>query len=114
ERASIGLRNNTFNVLQILLDELIQKKVPGEIRNAALSALFSTLDKVRIDWRKDVDELSDELTALDARIEALQKTVGAQPKKKWTKDQIDRGLDKAARRDVVRLATWRADRKAYS
>ena len=59
ERASIGLRNNTFNVVQILLDELIQKKVPGAIRNAALSALFSTLDKVRAEWRQDLDDLSD-------------------------------------------------------
>ena len=115
ERANIGLRNNTFNVVQILLDELIQKKVPGAIRSAALSALFTTLDKVRAEWRGDVDDLSDQLIALDGRIEALQKRVGAQPKKKkWTKDQIDRGLDKNARREVVRLAAWRAERKAYA
>jgi len=115
ERASIGLRNNTFNVLQILLDELIQKKVPGAIRNAALSALFTTLDKVRAEWRQDMDDLSSELLALDGHIEALQKLVDARPKKKkWTQDDIDRGLDKAARRDVVRLGAWRADRKAYS
>lgn len=115
ERAGIGLRNNTFNVVQILLDELIQKKVPGDVRNAALSALFTTLDKVRAEWRQDMDDLSDELIALDGRIETLQKTVSAQPKKKkWTPEQVSRGLDKDARRDVVRLAAWRADRKAYS
>lgn len=115
ERACIGLRNNTFNVLQILLDELIQKRLPGPIRNAALSALFSTLDKVRIEWRRDIDDLSDELTALDGRIETLQKKVGAQPKKKkWTEEQIHLGLDKDARRDIVQLAAWRAERKAYA
>ena len=47
ERANIGLRNNTFNVVQILLDQLMQKGLPGRVRNAALSGLFSTLDKVR-------------------------------------------------------------------
>ena len=115
ERACIGLRNNTFNVLQILLDELIQKRVPGAIRNAALSALFATLDKVRVEWRQDIDDLSGELTALDARIEALQKVVDVRPKKKkWTKDEVDRGLDKDARREMVRLNAWREERKTYS
>src|SRR5258708_167967 len=106
ERANIGLRNNTFNVVQILLDQLIQKRLPGPVRNAALSALFSTLDKIRNDWRRDLDDLSAELTALDARIETQQKLVDAQPKK-WTQDQIELGLDKEARREAVRLTTWR-------
>ena len=113
ERASIGLRNNTFNVVQILLDQLIQKRLPGPVRNAALSALFSTIDKVRDEWRRDLDDLSAELTALDGRIEVLQKKVSAQPKK-WTDAQISLGLDKDARREGVRLAAWRAERKAYS
>ena len=115
ERANIGLRNNTFNVVQILLDQLLQKGLPGPVRNAALTALFSTLDKVRVEWRRDTDDLYAELTALDMRIEALQKLVDAQPKKKkWTREQIGLGLDKAARRDTVRLAGWRAERKAYA
>jgi hypothetical protein len=115
ERANIGLRSNTFNVLQILLDQLIQKRLPGPVRNAALTALFSTLDKVRTEWRRDMDDLSEELTALDARIEAQQKLVDAQPKKKkWTPEQVSRGVDKDARRDGVRLASWRAERKAYA
>ncbi|HYV61898.1 MAG TPA: alkaline phosphatase family protein, partial [Bryobacteraceae bacterium] len=116
ERANIGLRNNTFNVVQILLDQLIQKRLPGPVRNAALSALFSTLDKVRVEWRRDVDGLSGQLTALDGRIDQQQKRVDAQPKKKkkWTKEQIALGLDKDARRDAVRLAAWRAERKTYS
>jgi Type I phosphodiesterase / nucleotide pyrophosphatase len=113
ERASIGLRNNTLNVVQILLDQLTQKRLPGPVRNAALSALFQTLDKVRAEWRRDLDTLSEELTALDARIDIQQNRVEAQPKK-WTKDQVSRGLDKDARREAVQLAAWRAERKAYS
>ena len=115
ERANIGLRNNTFNVVQILLDQLLQKGLPGPVRNAALTALFSTLDKVRVEWRRDLDDLSGELTTLDTRIEAQQKLVDAQPKKKkWTSAQISAGLDKDARRDTVRLTSWRAERKAYA
>ena len=113
ERASIGLRNNTFNVLQILLDQLMQKGLPGAVRNAALTALFSTIDKVRVEWRRDLDDLSAELTLLDGRIEVLQKKVSDQPKK-WTDAQISLGLDKDARREAVRLAAWRAERKAYA
>ena len=80
ERANIGLRNNTFNVVQILLDQLMQKGLPGPVRNAALSGLFSTLDKVRGEWRRDIDDLSREFTALDGRIDALQKKTEAQQK----------------------------------
>ncbi len=113
ERASIGLRNNTLNVAQILLDQLIQKRLPGPVRSAALTALFATLDKVRTEWRRDVDDLSQELVALDGRIDEQQKRVDAQPKK-WTKEQISLGLDKDARREAVRLTAWKAERKAYA
>ncbi|MCU1338545.1 MAG: putative superfamily protein [Bryobacterales bacterium] len=113
ERANIGLRNNTFNVVQILLDQVIQKRLPGTVRSAALSALFLTLDKVRAEWRRDLDDLTEELTALDARIDAQQKLVDAQPKK-WTKSEISLGLDKDARREAVRLTTWRTERRGYS
>ena len=113
ERASIGLRNNTLNIAQILLDQLIQKRLPGPVRNAALAALFSTLDNVRVEWRRDIDDLSQEIATLDARIDVQQSRVDAQPKK-WTKDQISRGLDKQARREAVQLAAWRAERRAYA
>jgi len=57
ERANIGLRNNTLNVVQILLDQLIQKRLPGAVRSAALSELFSTIEKVRGRWQSDLDDL---------------------------------------------------------
>ncbi|HEY2842927.1 MAG TPA: alkaline phosphatase family protein, partial [Bryobacteraceae bacterium] len=112
ERANIGLRNNTFNIVQILLDQLIQKRLPGPVRNAALSELFSTLDRVRTAWRRDLDSLAEELAVLDTRIAVEQKLVDAQ-RKKWTPAQIALGQDKDARRVAVRLAALRADRKAY-
>ena len=118
ERGNIGLRNNTLNIAQILLDQLIAKRLPGPVRNAALTELFSTLYKVHADWQRDLDDLYDELAALDIRIEAQQKLVDAQTKKtkktKWTKEQIALGLDKDARREGVRLTTWRAERRGYA
>jgi hypothetical protein len=116
ERANIGLRNNTFNIAQILLDQLIDKRLPGPVRNAALTELFSTLYKVHADWQRDLDDLDEELAALDVRIEAQQKLVDSQPKKKrkFTKEQIRLGLDKDARREAVRLTTWRTERRAYA
>ena len=118
ERASIGLRNNTLNIAQILLDQLIDKRLPGPVRNAALTELFSTLYKVHADWQRDLDDLNEELTALDARIETQQRLVDAQTKKtkktKWTKEQIALGLDKDARREGVRLTSWKAERRGYS
>ena len=118
ERANIGLRNNTLNIAQILLDQLIDKRLPGPVRNAALTELFSTLYKVHADWQRDLDDLNEELTALDARIETQQRLVDAQTKKtkktKWTKEQIALGLDKDARREGVRLTSWKAERRGYS
>jgi len=118
ERANIGLRNNTFNIAQILLDQLIEKRLPGPIRSAALTELFATLHKVHADWQRDLDDLSEELAALDIRINAQQQLVDAQTKQtkktKWTKEQIALGLDKEARRQGVRLTTWKAERRGYS
>ena len=49
ERASIGLRNNTFNKLHILLDQLTRKSLRGEVRAAALKAFFRIRDTARPD-----------------------------------------------------------------
>jgi hypothetical protein len=113
ERANIGLRNNTLNVVQILLDQLIQKRLPGAVRSAALSELFSTIEKVRGRWQSDLDDLGEELIALDARINTQQKWVDAQPKK-WTPEQIRLGRDKDGRRAAVQVTTWRAERRGYA
>ena len=116
ERVNIGLRNNTLNIAQILLDQLIDKRLPGPVRSAALTELFSALYKVHANWQRDLDDLDEELAALDVRIEAQQNLVDSQPKKKrkFTKEQIRLGLDKEARREGVRLTTWRTERRGYA
>ncbi len=113
ERASISLRNNSLNVMQILLDQLIRKRVTGTMRRAVIDALFATLDQVRPVWRENVEHLDAELTKLGARIGEQQKLVDAQPKK-WTKELREAGLDDEAARQFSRLETWKSEAREYS
>jgi hypothetical protein len=113
ERASIGLRNNTLNKLHVLLDQIIRKRLRGPLRSAALRAFFSVLDGVRTKWQQDLDDLQEELHALDIRIGEQQALVDAQPKKKWTQAEKERGLDKDARRVRARLEDWKTQRREY-
>jgi hypothetical protein len=113
ERASISLRNNSLNIAQILLDQLIRKRVTGTMRRAVIDALFATLDRVRPEWRRNVEQLDKELKQLEARISEQQKAVDAQPKK-WTKEQKEAGLDDEAARQFNRLETWKSEFREYS
>ena len=113
ERASISLRNNSLNVVQILLDQLMRKKVTGRMRRAVIDALFATLDRVRPAWRRNVEQLDTELRELDTRVGEQEKLVDSQPKK-WTKAQKEAGLDDEAARQVSRLDSWKLDLRGYS
>jgi hypothetical protein len=74
ERASISLRNNSLNVAQILLDQLMHKKLDGRAHHAVLEALFQTLDGVRGEWTRSLGELNSGLNALRERIEQEPKS----------------------------------------
>ncbi len=100
EKAAVGLRNNTLNVLQILLDQLTHKKLAGNLRAAALNAFFSTLDAVRPAWQRDLQQLSSELQDLDVQLKAEA------PVAKKT-------ADKAERRRAVRMEMLRTEAAAY-
>jgi hypothetical protein len=108
ERASISLRNNSLNMIQILLDQLMHKKLEGRVRHAALEALFQVLGCVRPVWSRNAVELKTELTALHARIENQQAIVDAHVKKA-TQEQ-----DQAVRREVSRLESWKAEERGYT
>src|SRR5579862_671391 len=112
ERASISLRNNSLNAIQILLDQLMHKKLPGHVRHAALEALFQTLDRVRPAWQRNVDQLSEELRLLHLRIEDQQKLVNAP--RHLTKEDRENGAELDAKREVDRLETWKAEERSYS
>ena len=113
ERASIGLRNNTFNTLHIFLDQLTRKTLPGAVRVAAINAFMETLDSVRQSWTQDVADLDRQLEALDPQIAELRKAVAAQPKF-WTKQQISDELQRAATRVSRKLALLEDDRRGYA
>ncbi len=68
ERANIDLRNNSLNIIHILLLQLIKKQLRGPERKAAIDALFDTLDRVRPAWRANIDALAAELPGLRLRI----------------------------------------------
>ena len=103
ERASIGLRNNSLNLVQILLDQLMHKRLPGHVRHAALEALFETLDRVRPVWQRKLDELAADLEVLRTRMVEL---VAAQTRHE--------GLDQAARRKARRLENWKEEEHSYA
>jgi hypothetical protein len=105
ERASISLRNNSLNVLQILLDQLMHKKLPGRVRHAALEAMFGTLDRVREPWSRNVAALKLELKDVRAKIEAQQNAVITKPEKR---------PDDEWKRAVNRLDTWKTEERGYT
>ncbi len=113
ERASIGLRNNNLNIIQILLDQLTHKKLAGRVRRAALNQLFATLDHVRPVWSRNVTELALELKTLRFQIADQQKLVDAQPKT-WTLDDKRHGRDLEAKRQFRFLERMKTEERLYS
>ena len=113
ERASIGLRNNTFNKLHVLLDQLTRRKLPGPLRTAALNAFIALRAQAAPDWTRDLDRLEEDVLSLEAQIGRQRALVETQPKE-WAPAQRDLGLDKDARRQASRIETWKAEHRAYS
>jgi hypothetical protein len=113
ERASIGLRNNTFNIAQILLQEIARKGLAPAKRIAAIHALMEELDRVRGEWSRDLEAMDQELARLDVQIRDLRTAVEAQPKK-WTPEQVENQLHRDANRRGRQLALYEEDRSSYA
>ena len=113
ERASVHFRNNHFNELQVLLQQLSQKDVAKELRATLVREFFTVLDRQRTVWDRELRELTEELAALKRKIslerESLQKA-----RRKWTQDERDRGLDREERRAEARLRSWEEDFTGYT
>ncbi|MGH9559586.1 MAG: alkaline phosphatase family protein, partial [Bryobacteraceae bacterium] len=117
ERASISLRNSSLNQIQILLDQLMHKKLTGRVRAAAIGALFQILDRVRPEWKRNVDDLASEVAALQPKIDKEQfllETKFAQPASGWTKQQRAQGFDLEAKRHTQRIEAWKSEQHTYS
>lgn len=113
ERAAVYLRNSAFNMLQILAKEINRSGIDPSIRRAAIAGFFRVVDGHRSEWQATVRQISGELDALRRAIEQRRLQVASQPKK-WTQQERDAGLDKAARRLAVQLDSWREQERTYS
>ena len=97
ERASIHLRQNDLNILQILLQQLKQKGLPQPKQKAATDLFFQIVNKHIKGWQDTAAELDEEMDALHRSIEKQEKTIAAQPDK-FTAEDMAHGIDKEARR----------------
>src|ERR1051326_6553636 len=112
ERASVHLRDSDLNLLHMLLQQMQRRDISDDVRKAATDAFFNTIERRRADWQRDLDELKTELSALDVTIEQQRKLWEAQPMK-FTKEQVEAGVDDAAKRIYVQLDRWQIERKEY-
>ena len=113
ERASIHLRDNDLNLLQILLQQLQQNNLPAPTRRAAADVFFATIEHRRIGWQKHLNELNEELVALRSRIEEQRKLLETQPKA-FTRREIELGYDDQKKRVITQLEKWTAQEKTYT
>ncbi len=111
ERASIGLRSNTFNTLHIFLDQLTRRTLPPATRAVAIDAFMEVLESGGL-VTQDMADLSQRDGGTGAGNRRARKTVAAQPKK-WTKEQIAQELHRAATRQSRKLAILEEDKRDY-
>ena len=112
ERAAIHLRDSDLNLLHILLQQLQQKSISPAIRKAATETFFATIDRRRPEWQSELDQLAEELPALQRHIDKLQATWDAKPKK-WSREDQAAGLDEAARRMYTQMSQEIRQKKGY-
>lgn len=97
ERSSIHLRNSNLNTLHILLQQLQQGSLASEMKAAVTDAFFDIIESHRTEWRQTADQISEEIDALHRWSEANKPKIAAEPKK-FTPEEIAKGLNKEARR----------------
>jgi hypothetical protein len=113
ERSSIHLRDSDLNLLHILLQQLQRKGVTEPLRRALTARFFETLARRRAGWEMNLSELNEELVVLRRAIERQRQMVEAQPKK-WSKEDIEAGRDRAAIRIFAQMDSWMSDERKYT
>jgi len=112
QRTSVHLRDADLNLLHILLLELGRKDLAPATRAAATGAFFEVLGRRRAGWRRQAEELAEELAAL-GRAVARQRAAAERLPKRWTREDRDAGRDREAQRITARLNIWRAEEREY-
>ncbi|HEX8653023.1 MAG TPA: alkaline phosphatase family protein [Pyrinomonadaceae bacterium] len=113
ERSSIHLRDSDLNLLHILLQQLQRKSTPEPLRRALSTRFFETLARRRAGWEMNLSELNEELVVLRRAIEKQRQMVEAQPKK-WSREDIEAGRDRAAIRIFAQMDSWMSDERKYT
>jgi Type I phosphodiesterase / nucleotide pyrophosphatase len=103
ERSSIHLRNSDLNVLQILLQQLQQKKLTSGVRAAAAEAFFQIIDRHKTAWQQTADELDEELGALHRWIVSEQKIMPTLQMTSTKKEHLSREVGERNRRRAALL-----------
>ncbi|MEQ1887073.1 MAG: alkaline phosphatase family protein [Bryobacteraceae bacterium] len=112
ERANIGLRDNALNKLQILVQELTQKRTTGAVRVAVLRAFLQQLEEVRPRYGAQLTELREHLAALRRAIQDHASEAAPVAKRaKQTKAEKGRDSGESVRWNA-RLDRWRAEERA--
>ena len=104
ERTSIHLRNSDLNLLHILLQQLSNRKLAPNIREAAKREFYRIVERNVHVWRRTSEELKEELGALSRWIDTQKALTANTPKNGGT--NVGRGEMERDRRgsELVRLA----------
>ncbi len=112
ERAGLHLRHSDFNIMHILLQQLQRMELSTDQRRAATDAFLGVIERNRIAWSNELDEIARELAALRRATDAERARCAAQPKK-FSVEELELGRDEDARRICVRVTQWTETEAKY-
>lgn len=113
ERASVQLRNNDFNRMQIVLQQLARRDLQPDVRRAAVVYLNGIINQHRPEWERICSEMREELPALKQAI-AVRKPIVKKQRKRFSIVWSNTEVDKTARRLAQQLADWEREYSRYS
>jgi Type I phosphodiesterase / nucleotide pyrophosphatase len=111
ERAAVQLRNSDLNKIHVLLIQLAREGLSPQLRRAAAASIRRTVDRHRTAWTETASELEQELAALQA--ESAERNTTAPRKRRWNREEKERGEDKAAHRISRELSRWERESSEY-
>jgi hypothetical protein len=113
ERASLQLRDSDRNLLHIILQQLQRTDLTPALRTALTDQFFKTIAARRVEWQQSLEQMNEELAALQRRLEQ-QQTLCAGQRKKFTKEDSDAGRDDEAKRVCAWADIWLGQEQGYS
>src|SRR6185312_1921595 len=113
ERAAVHLRDSDLNLLHILLQQLQRKDLEARLRAPLTDAFFNVREHRRAEWQSELNELKEELGALNRSIAKQQMLFEQQPKQ-LTEEEKKQGRDDEINRISSQLDRWRRNEREYS